>query len=62
MVMNLKKLNCDETKKNQIVINLTTKIVMKLKNWNGDETQTQIVMNLKKSNCDKTWKIKWWWN
>ena len=49
-------------------------IVMKLKNWNCDESQklklgwnsncdeTQIVIKLKNSDCDKTQKLALWWN
>ena len=49
MWWNSKKSNCDDTKKNQIVI--------KLKKSNCDKTPLKL---WQKSNCDKTQKLKMW--
>ena len=51
IVMYLKNLNCDEIKKNQIVIKLKTNNFDETKNSNCDET--------KNSNCDETQKVEW---
>ena len=42
--MKLENLNCDETQKLKLWINLQTQSVMKLKNSNCDKTQKHVVI------------------